>query len=68
MITTNYEHSHEYRTHRLVSTCSPCFLIVWVLASLLSTPLHANIVTLFAETTLPQVDFAVTELRGPNHR
>jgi len=64
MITINHEQSHEYRTHRFVSTCSPCLLVIWVLAWFASTPLHASIVALSADRTLPQVDFVVKELRA----
>lgn len=53
----------ERRTHRCAATCRPCLVGIWVLAWLVSTPLHAGMVTLSADRSLPQVEFAVTELR-----
>ncbi|MHC4628073.1 MAG: alpha-glucuronidase family glycosyl hydrolase, partial [Planctomycetota bacterium] len=64
MITINNQYPHENRMHRFVSTCAPNLWIAWVLIWFTATPLHASMVALSADTTLAQVDFAVTDLRA----
>ena len=64
MITINNQQLHENRMHRFVSTCSPSLFIASVLMWLTATPLHASMVAISADTTLAQVDFAVSDLRA----
>ena len=64
MITNDLERWKNDQTYRFVAKCSPRLWIALGLLCIASTPLHASEVILSADTTLPQVDFAVSELRG----
>jgi hypothetical protein len=63
MIATHHLHAHAYSKRCFVSTCCPRLLLIWVLTGFASTQLYASHITLSADETLAQVDFAVTELR-----
>jgi len=62
VISNNQQQPRENRMQRLISTRLPCLFIGWVLTLCPATLLLADTITLSADRSLAQVDFAVKEL------